>query len=105
MSKPVICIGAAFIDELFHMQEEMIAEIERSEPKLIVYCNIEASWLYHPGAPRLIYEWADQYTTQHYEIVGVVDEANLFESVYKWNSEAKNYQPGGQDYIKIYKRK
>lgn len=24
MSKPVICIGAAFIDELFHMQEEMI---------------------------------------------------------------------------------
>jgi len=24
MSKPVICIGAAFIDELFHMKEEMI---------------------------------------------------------------------------------
>ena len=24
MSKPVICIGAAFVDELFHMQEEMI---------------------------------------------------------------------------------
>ena len=24
MPKPVICIGAAFIDELFHMQEEMI---------------------------------------------------------------------------------
>ena len=24
MSKPVICIGAAFINELFHMQEEMI---------------------------------------------------------------------------------
>jgi len=24
MSKPVICIGAAFVDELFHMQEKMI---------------------------------------------------------------------------------
>ena len=24
MPKPVICIGAAFVDELFHMQEEMI---------------------------------------------------------------------------------
>ena len=24
MSKPVICIGAAFVDELFHMKEEMI---------------------------------------------------------------------------------
>ena len=24
MTKPVICIGAAFVDELFHMQEEMI---------------------------------------------------------------------------------
>ena len=24
MPKPVICIGAAFVDELFHMKEEMI---------------------------------------------------------------------------------
>ena len=24
MTKPVICIGAAFVDELFHMKEEMI---------------------------------------------------------------------------------
>jgi hypothetical protein len=34
-----------------------------------------------------------------------VDETNPFESVYKWKEEAKVYQPGGQDYIKIYKRK
>jgi hypothetical protein len=87
------------------MQEEMIAQIENTKPKFIAYCNVEFSWLYHEGAPRLIYEWSDKYTNQYYELTGVIDLANPYEAIYKWNEEAKNYQPSGKEFIKVYKRK
>jgi hypothetical protein len=87
------------------MQEEMIAEVEKVKPKFIVYCNVEFSWLYHAGAPRLIYEWAEQYLKQHYDVVGVADEISSEQTIYKWNEEAKTYIPAGSDFLKVYKRK
>jgi hypothetical protein len=87
------------------MQQEMIAEIEKAKPKFIVYSNIQFSWLYHPGAPRHIYEWADEYTSRYYEVAGVVDEISPDQTIYKWNEEARNYTPASTDFLKVYKRK
>ena len=87
------------------MQNEMIAEIEKAKPRYIVFCNISFSWLYHAGAPMKIFEWTQQYTGQNYEVAGIADQASAFQTIYKWNDEAKTYQPKGQEFIMIYKRK
>jgi hypothetical protein len=87
------------------MQDEMIAEIEKAKPKFIVFVNVSFSWLYHEGAPKRIFEWTDSYTRANYELTGLVDQVSPFQSDYKWNEEAKTYQPKGKEFIMIYKRK
>jgi hypothetical protein len=87
------------------MQEEMIAEIEKNKPKFFVYCNISASWLMRPESPRLIFEWANKYLDQYYELTGIVDIAGSDLTYYKWNNEAKTYKPVSNEFVKIFKRK
>ncbi len=86
------------------MQEEMIAEIEKSKPEFMVYCLISASWLGKEGAPDTIFKWFNSYSSINYQLTGVVDIFNE-QTVYKWNEEALTYKPLSQQQIMIYKRK
>ena len=87
------------------MQEEMIAEIEKNNPKYIVYCNVSTSWLAQPGAPQLIFQWANQYTQQGYELTGVADIVDFNQTVYKWGNDARTYQRKGSEYLLIFKKR
>ncbi len=87
------------------MQEEMIAEIEKNNPKYIVYCNVSTSWLAQPGAPQLIFQWANKYTQQGYELTGVADIIDFNQTVYKWGNDARTYQRKGSEYLLIFKRR
>ncbi|MGB4849599.1 MAG: glycosyltransferase family 39 protein [Saprospiraceae bacterium] len=86
------------------MQEEMVAEIEKSKPEFIVYCLISASWLGKEGAPDIIFSWFNNYSANYYQLTGVVDIFNE-QTIYKWNEEALTYKPSSQQQILIYKRK
>ncbi len=86
------------------MQEEMVAEIEKSKPEFIVYCLISASWLGKQGAPDTIFTWFNTYNANYYQLTGVVDIFNE-QTIYKWNEEALTYKPSSQQQILIYKRK
>lgn len=85
------------------MQEEMIAEIEKSKPKFIVFCNIGTSWLVRPDSPRLIFEWFGKYSQENYVVDGVADIAGQ-QAIYKWGEEAAYYRPQGEHLV-VYKRK
>lgn len=52
------------------MQEEMIEEIETSEPAMIVFVNVPNSWLVKPESDRSIFAWSAGYLEQHYNLVG-----------------------------------
>ncbi|MGB3078303.1 MAG: hypothetical protein WBB31_04435, partial [Saprospiraceae bacterium] len=86
------------------MQEEMVAEIEKSKPEFIVYCLISASWLGKQGAPDTIFTWFNTYNANYYQLKGVVDIFNE-KTIYKWDEEALTYKPSSQQQILIYKRK
>ena len=55
------------------MQEEMIREVERAHPKYLISVVLNDSWLQRPGSDRLIFTWANEYTTQNYVADGFIN--------------------------------
>jgi len=55
------------------MQEEMIREIEGVNPKYLVLVVMNDSWLERSQSDRLIFTWANEYTTQDYVPAGFVN--------------------------------
>ena len=55
------------------MQEEMIQEIERAQPKYLISVVMFYSWLWRPASERLIFNWANEYTAQNYVPAGLIN--------------------------------
>ena len=55
------------------MQEEMIGEIERADPKYMVSVTMNDSWLPRPGSDPLIFTWANDYIGHNYTPTGFVN--------------------------------
>ena len=55
------------------MQEEMISEIERANPRYLVSVAMYDSWLPRPGSDQRIFKWASEYTAHNYSAVGFVN--------------------------------
>ena len=87
------------------MQEELAADIERAAPKYLVYSGDDSTWLYHQGAPRHVYLWAQQYLTDHYYFVGRVECFQGKPSKLAWTAEALEIPPETDRWIGIYRRK
>src|ERR1700745_2918378 len=55
------------------MQEEMIREIELARPRYLVSVAIDVSWSRRSESEQLIFTWANDYLSRHYDIVGFVN--------------------------------
>lgn len=53
------------------MQSEMIAEIEKARPELLIYVDVPLSWLPQPGADMYIFDWLRTYLAQNYSLLAV----------------------------------
>ncbi|HBG28162.1 MAG: hypothetical protein A2Y10_19470 [Planctomycetes bacterium GWF2_41_51] len=86
------------------MQKEMIAQIEKNEPKFFVVIKTVDSWTPVPGSERYIFEWADNYIPANYQQVGLVE---IFKdqqrTVYRWDSIAQPVQ--SENWLMIFERK
>jgi Dolichyl-phosphate-mannose-protein mannosyltransferase len=58
------------------MQSEMIAEIEKARPQLLLYVDVPLSWLPQGGANMYIFDWLRSYLAQNYRLLGV-DQSSL----------------------------
>ncbi len=85
-----------------HMQEEMIREIERAAPKYLISVVMRDSWLQRPGADRLIFDWANQYTAQNYSVAGFVN-ITTGKTDYFFGDVPRSVE-SLKDYILIYNR-
>jgi len=86
------------------MQQEMIAEIESNKPEYLVFCAVATSWLQRPESPTLIFEWGSSYLQKYYKVVGIADIVSPYETKYKWDADAVNYQPVSGNFISVFKR-
>jgi hypothetical protein len=87
------------------MQQQMISEIEMNKPKFLVICEIPTSWFATPASPKLIFDWFYKYSKDNYEIVGIAELNSQFQTLYKWNNDAKIFKPMGRNNVLVFKRK
>lgn len=87
------------------MQEQMINEIETSEPEVIVMVDITASWLKKPASPIRIFRWWMQKAADdNYRMLGVV-EIFFDATLYKFSVIALQHQRESKYRVRIYKKK
>ncbi len=55
------------------MQEEMIAEIERTHPAYVVYVDDQYSWLLRPNSPPRLFEWWKGYWASDLDLVQTIE--------------------------------
>ena len=87
------------------MQLEMASEIEKVEPKYLVFANIPPSWLANVRSERYIFEWLREYLEKKFSLVGVVDILSSDKTEYRWDSEAANYAPRSHYFLCVYQNK
>jgi hypothetical protein len=86
------------------MQGEMIREIERAHPKYLISVVLNDSWLQRPQSDRLIFTWANEYSTRNYAVAGFVNLVAPDRTDYYFG-EVPQSVPKLENYILIYKRK
>jgi len=84
------------------MQQEMISEIERKRPEFMVLVNVPLSWLSQPGSSQLLFDWAQRYIPEHYQLEGRVDI--LENSQFHWGNDAVDSEPSSPYTVRIFKR-
>src|SRR5208282_1216322 len=58
------------------MQSEMIAEIEKAQPELLIYVDVPLSWLPQDGSNMYIFDWLRTYLAHNYRLLAV-DKSTL----------------------------
>jgi hypothetical protein len=84
------------------MQEEMISEIERADPKYLVSVAMNDSWLPRPGSDPLVFKWANDYIAKNYVPAGLVNITSA-ETEYYFGDVPPTVATL-QDYLLIYRR-
>jgi hypothetical protein len=86
------------------MQEEMIREIEAARPRYLVSVAIDVSWFRRSESEQLIFTWANDYVSQHYNLVGFVNIVSANRTDY-YLEQLPNFMPELGNYFLIYERK
>jgi hypothetical protein len=92
------------------MQHEMIAQIERAQPDVLVYVDDESSWRACPGSDRTIFSWWKDYWARELDLVHTIDiRANLqgaSEETSPWAvSNSRTGEAGTVGHILVMRRK
>ncbi|MDD5594079.1 MAG: glycosyltransferase family 39 protein [Candidatus Margulisbacteria bacterium] len=82
-------------------QQELVAELGKHPPKVIVWVRSPLSWLVRRSSPRLIFQYLDKLLKERYELVG--GSIRRGDSAY-WQEPLKK-ETYGSCSIKVYKLK
>jgi len=86
------------------MQKDMAREIENGRPEYMVFVQVISSWIASSESSTFILDWSHKYVADHYEMVGIVDEADP-QTQYVWGDSAKSYHVKSGASIGVFKRK
>jgi hypothetical protein len=86
------------------MQEEMIREIELARPRYLISIAIDISWFRRSDSEQLIFNWANDFLSQNYSVVGFVNIVSANRTDYYFE-QLPEFVPELRNYILIYERK
>lgn len=84
------------------MQDEMIAQIETGQPRLLVFVNVATSWLATAESDQHILNWVQQYWGAHYRRVGVIELPPEGPSRFRWGDNPA--APQGDSWLVVFER-
>ena len=89
------------------MQQELIAQVEKSEPPFLVLATVSTSWLQRPESEKKLFFWLKDYINHYYRPIMVAD---IYSDVTLWleGKEAESFTPGpgrGSSQLIVFKRK
>lgn len=87
------------------MQEEMIAQVEKCEPRFVVLATAPGSWLQRPNSEKKLLSWIKDFINNFYQPVVVAD---IFSDRTLWltGKEAESFKPRtGSSQLIVFKRK
>ena len=87
------------------MQQEMIDEISRANPKYIAFVSLDASWLKAPGSEDLIVDWFKDYASQNYRLAGLINLVTPTQTDYYFDEMLNSPPPRLVRWIVLYQRK
>jgi hypothetical protein len=89
----------------FKMQKEMIEEIEKAQPKYLVFVNVFGSWIVRERSVKYIFNWYQEYARENFDLVGVINMLSGTKTEYRWDNEAANHPRRSSYFLRVYKRK
>lgn len=99
---------AAIVDNIpehKQWQREFVADIEKAKPRYFIFFNHPISLFVQPNTDKYVFDWANKYVTENYQIIGLADMIDGGLTNYVWKEGLNNYKPQGQNMIYIYERK
>jgi len=79
------------------MQQEMINEIETTNPKYIVQVFAPGSWVARPFSPQLVFQWMKSFVKDNFDLVGVAEIISSEKTSYYWDKDAAAYARRSRD--------
>jgi hypothetical protein len=90
-------------DYALKMQKEMVQDIESTQPKFLVFVNVDTSWLKNRDSHTLLLDWIQSYHAEHYRLVGLVTISQQ-DTQYYWAQNVK-WPPNSPLWIAVLQRK
>jgi len=87
-------------------QKEFIGDVEKAEPRFLVFYSHSISWLAHPNVKNLIFPWFDKFSAEKYNLIGYADMYdNTTNYVWAPNIDMVNNPPKSQYRIFVFEKK
>ncbi len=71
------------------MQDEMIAQLEAARPQILVFVNVDVSWLAHRESPPQLLRWFNATAARDYEVVARVEILSADETRWHFGADAR----------------
>lgn len=87
-------------------QKEFINDVEKANPRFLVFFSHPISWLANPKVNNLIFPWFDKFSAEKYNLIGYADMYdNMTNYVWAPNIDLVNSPPKSQYKIFVFERK
>ncbi len=87
-------------------QQEFINDVEKADPRFLVFFSHPISWMANPNVKNLIFPWFDKFSAQKYNLIGFADMYdNTTNYVWAPEMDLANNPPKSQYKIFIFERK
>ncbi|OFX19297.1 MAG: hypothetical protein A2033_01440 [Bacteroidetes bacterium GWA2_31_9] len=90
-----------YADQMTH---EFFREIEKSNPKIIVFSNHSGTWFGDETRKKEIMDWFNNLVNNNYYKSGIVDIINDTTTNYYWDNDVNNNSFNGDDLLTVYKK-